>query len=164
MRNSKWLVIGLIASIAVNLALAGFVAGRISVPGPVPAGLDPSLSLYRVLHQLPDPRREAFRPTVRAHFHSMRGELRRMREAQRGINEALTQEPFEPEALGRALQDFRAALLDGQQDNHHVLIEVATSMTPEERLLLRDAMIRHRSRPPHGRPPSSFRDGGPAPR
>jgi uncharacterized membrane protein len=142
MRNSKWLIIGLVVSIAANLALAGFVAGQMSRPGPVPAMLDPSLSLFRVIHQLPEARGEAFRPTVRAHFRSLRGDLRRMREAQHGINEALTQEPFEPEALEQALTAFRAALLDGQRENHQVMVKVAESMTSEERQVLLEAMQR----------------------
>jgi len=152
MRNRRWLIIGLIVSLTVNLALAGFVIGRMSRPGPAPGVLDPSLSLFRVIRELPDERRDNFRPTMREHFRALRVDIRRMRAAQRGINEALAQEPFEPEALNGALQEFRAALLDGQQDNHQVLVEVAATMTPEERRMLLEAMKRPRpgySRGPH---------------
>ena len=158
MRNNKWVLAGLVVSVALNLALAGFVAGRMTGPGPVPATMDPSLSLFRVIHQLPEERRDAFRTTVREHFRGMHGDLRRMRQAQRGINEALEREPFDAEALDSALQRFRSALLEGQQDNHALLVRVAATMTPQERQALRDAMTRHR-RHRDDRGKSSYREG-----
>lgn len=144
MRNRKWLVIGLIASVAVNLALGGFLAGHASRGGPSAVTLDPSLGLFRVVRELPEDRRESFRPVVREHFQSIRRDLRRMRKAQGSINRALEQAPFEPEALDAALDGFRAALLEVQQENHALLVRVAESMTPEERQALREVMTRHR--------------------
>lgn len=146
MRNSKWLGIALLVSVAVNLALAGFLAGRMS-RGPTPVMLDPSLSLFRVVRELPEHRRERFRPILREHFDTIRGDLRRMRRAQRNINASLAQVPFEPQALATSLDTFRGALLDLQEDNHALLVRVAGSMTPEERLALRDVMTRHRIPP-----------------
>ena len=154
MRN-KWLIAALVISLAANLALAGFVAGRIGAPPPAPAGLDPTLGMFRVLHDLPEARREALRPEVRASFRGMRDELRRLRNAQRDINEALTAEPFDDEAMAAALARFRAALLDSQEHNHAALIRVAGRMTVEERRLLRDAMTR--GRPPREREGSGDR-------
>lgn len=139
MRNRSWLIIGLIVSLGANLALAGFVAGQMSRPDRS-ATLDPSFGLFRVLRELPDARRDEFRPTIREHFRVLRGDLRRMRAAQRGIDDALAREPFEPDALDRALADFRSALLDVQQANHEVLVEVAQSMSGPERARLVAAM------------------------
>ncbi len=157
MRNRSWLVIGLGISLAVNLALGGFVAGRLLHPGPIPAMMDPSLSLFRVIHQLPEPRRDAFRATLRRHFHTLRGDIRRLREAQHDINDALQRQPFEPQALDAALDRFRDALMAGQRDNQALLVKVATAMTPEERQALLQAMTR--ARPPHfhGRPAADDR-------
>lgn len=144
MYNRKWLIIVLVLSLAANLALGGFVIGRMSHGGPVPGVMDPSLSLFRMMRELPERRREAFRPTVREHFHDMRDELRRMRAAQRGINDALEQEPFDADALEQALTDFRAALVASQRDNHDLLVRVAAAMSHEERAILREAMVRRR--------------------
>jgi uncharacterized membrane protein len=144
MRNRNWLIIGLIVSVGANLALAGFVAGQMSRHDR-PASMDPSFGLFRVLRELPDARRDEFRPTMREHFRGLRGDLRRMGVAQRGIDEALAREPFAPEALAEALAAFRAALLDSQQSNHEVLVKVAASMTPAERELMVDAMKRPRA-------------------
>ncbi|MEQ8857113.1 MAG: periplasmic heavy metal sensor [Pseudomonadales bacterium] len=158
MGSSRWLLVVLIASLAVNLALAGFVVGRLSGPdGLAPASLDPSLGMFRVLRELPEARREALGPPLRDHFRGLRGELRRMREAQRQINDALAAEPFDADALTAALGGFRAALLDSQQANHALLVRMARAMTAEERALLIDAMTRGR---PHGRR-SDQREGSP---
>jgi len=147
MRN-RWLLLALAASLGLNLVLAGFVVGRLSGPGPVPATLDPSVGMFRILPRLPEPRREALKPRVREHFRALRDELRRMRSAQQGINEALTAEPFAAEELTAALARFRAALLASQEQNHDLLVGIADDMSPAERRLLRDAMTR-RHRPVH---------------
>lgn len=148
MRN-KWLIASLVASLAVNLALAGFVIGRLSMPGPVPAALDPSLGMFRVLRDLPESRRDELRPAMREHFRSLRGDLKRMRSAQRHINTALAAQPFDAAALNAALERFREALLESQVANHQALVRVAADMTPAERQLLRQSM----TRPPHHPPP-----------
>lgn len=142
MRNRSWLIIGLIVSLGLNLALGGFVVGQMTRPGPSPAMLDPSLALFRVVRELPDPRREALRPVMREHFHTLRGDIRRIRRAQREINEALSREPFDPAALDRALGEFRAALLDGQEDNHEALVRLAGRLTADERRQLQRMMTR----------------------
>ena len=152
--QSRWLIAALVVSLAVNLALAGFVAGRMTLPGPAPAALDPSLGMFRVLRELPEPRREALRPLMVEHFRSLRGDLHRMRAAQRRINQALATQPFDPDALSAALEGFRRALLDSQRDNHRALVRVAGDMTSEERALLRDALTR---------PPRHFEGRRPGP-
>lgn len=152
--RSKWLIVALVASIAVNLGLGGFLIGRMTMPWPVPATLDPSLGMFRVLRELPEPRREALRPLVHEHFRSLRGDLRRMRVAQQRINAALDTQPFDAEALADALTGFRQALMDSQQANHRVLVRIAGDMTPEERALLHEAMSR-----PHGHRPIRRDDG-----
>lgn len=154
--RGKWLVLALLLSVALNLLLAGFVIGRLSGPGPVPAALDPSVGMFRMLHRLPEPRREALEPRVREHFRALRDELRRMRAAQRSINESLAAEPFPAEDLAAALAQFRAALLASQEQNHALLVDVAADMNAAERRLLRDAMTRRR-------PPGQRDPGGPRP-
>lgn len=143
MPSRKWLIALLVVSLAVNLALGGFLAGQMSRPDR-PAMLDPSLSLFRVVRELPEPRREEFRPTLRAHFRELRGDIRQLRAAQRGIDAALTAEPFRPEALSDALAQFRTALLDSQQRNHRLLVDVAATMTAGERARLVEEMKRPR--------------------
>lgn len=142
MGNSKWWIAALVVSLIINVALAGFVAGRLSHPGGPPVTLDPALGLFRVLHELPSERQEALRPAVREHFRAMRGDIRRMRTAQGNINDALIEQPFEADDLEAALLRFRQALLASQEGSHEALVAIVGAMTPEERLLLRNAMAR----------------------
>ena len=159
MRSRKWLVFALIASVAVNLAMAGFVVGRLGAPWMAPMSLDPSMGLVRVVRELPEERREVLRAELREHFRTLHPRLREMRQAQRRINSALTREPFEPDELSAALAAFRATLLESQQHSQAALVQVVSQMTPEERLLLREAMSRHRRPPGHRDRP----DGPPQP-
>jgi len=142
--RGKWLMLALVVSAALNLLLAGFVFGRLSGPGPVPAALDPSVGMFRVLPRLPEPRREALEPRVRKHFRALRDELRAMRAAQGSINEALAAEPFSAPDLTAALARFRTALLASQEQNHALLVDIAGDMSAAERRLLREAMTRRR--------------------
>lgn len=153
MYNPKWLLGTLIVSVAVNLALIGFVAGKLTMPGPAPATLDPSIALFRVLRELPEGRQEELRPVIRKRFRGLRRDIRDMRAAQRRINEVLVSEPFDAQALDSALDAFRSALLASQRDNHAMLVRVADGMTAEERALLRDSMTRRGHARPRLRPP-----------
>jgi uncharacterized membrane protein len=142
MRSNNLLVIALIISLAANLALAGFVAGRMSSAGPAPAAMDPYLGSLRAMHQLPEDRQAAMRPLLREHFRSLRPNVREMRRAQRRVNEALAREPFDPAALDEALTDFRTVLLQSQEHSHQALIQLAATLDPQERVVLREVMTR----------------------
>jgi uncharacterized membrane protein len=142
MRSNNALVIALIVSLAANLALAGFVVGRMSAPGPAPAAMDPFLGSLRAMHRLPEERQAEIRPLLREHFRSLRPSVREMRRAQRHVNEALAREPFDPAALDDALTGFRGVLLQSQERSHEALIQLAATLRPEERIVLREVMTR----------------------
>jgi uncharacterized membrane protein len=144
MPSRKWLVSALALSLAVNLALGGFLAGRALAPGPVPVMLDPFLATFRTLRELPAERRDVLRPLLRQHVGELRPHLRRMRQAQRAVNQALGREPFDPDALDQALTEFRAALLATQTASHDILLRLSEALTPAERERLRRAMARPR--------------------
>lgn len=153
MWRRSWLTIALVVSLALNLALGGFLLGRLSHPA-APAVLEPGIGLFRVMRELPEPRREELRPVLRAHLRSLRPEIRAIREAQQRIDAALGRQPFAANDLAAALEDFRAALLASQVRSHGFLVQVAAAMTPEERVLLRRTLTRrphsHRSRADDG--------------
>lgn len=153
MRTGKWLTIALVTSVALNLALVGFLAGRLSLAPGLAVPPDPSLGAFRVLREFPESRREALRPLLREHLQAGRADLRRMRNAQERIQRALQAEPYDPTALDAALAEFRQALAASQQHGHEALSRLAAHMTPDERRQLLTAMA-HRPRE-HGpaRPP-----------
>jgi uncharacterized membrane protein len=117
-----------------------------------------------MLRDLPDARRDELRPLLRAEFRQARGEMRRMRVAQRDIRSALTAEPFSDAELAAALAAFRTALLASQEGSHAALVRLAQALTPEERLKLAAAMRegpRRHFGPREGRMPPPAPPGGP---
>jgi uncharacterized membrane protein len=148
MRNNKWLIGALVASVVLNLLLAGFVIGRLSGFGPPPAfGPDPTAGFVRLLGFLPEDRRSGITPTLRSHLGEMMPMLRSVRGDQHAVIAALTAEPFAPEALARALAELRTHLTAVQVASHESFVAMAGQLTAEERGALADAM----RRPPHNR-------------
>lgn len=163
MRSSKGLLVALGISLALNLALIGFVAGRASLTGMKHLAPDPSLGAFRLVRQLPDKRREALRPLMREHYRGIRPKLRQLHAAQTQIRDALGSETYQPAELERALGEFRAALLASQEHSHRALIRLASDMSADERQQLMEAMTwnpgRRQSPSRHPRPPGPPPEG-----
>ncbi|HAR32468.1 MAG TPA: hypothetical protein DCR65_13145, partial [Gammaproteobacteria bacterium] len=84
-RYGKWLVTALAVSLAINLMLVGFLAGRwLQTAGP-PAGHDPALLLWPAVKGLPAAEREALRPALRQSLRASRDQVRVIRQAQRAV-------------------------------------------------------------------------------
>ena len=152
MQTSKWLTIALALSVAINLALVGFLAGRAGLRPGMAMPPDPSLGAFRVLRQIPESRRDALRPLLREQLEAVRPDLRRLRGAQADIRSALDAEPYDAQALDAALAEFRQALAASQKHSHEALERLAAHMTREERRQLLAAMDHgprvHRPPPP----------------
>ena len=132
----KWLVAGLVASLLANIGLVGFLAGAASRPALLPHGyVDPAVGLSQLLRFLPAERREAVLEEVngRELRRGVRGSVRQMRRAQRALHEALAAEPFDAEALARALADFRDHYAASQNRSHRAFVAVAARLSAEER-------------------------------
>jgi len=141
MRN-KWLVGGLVASIVVNLLLIGFIVGRIAI-GPLPGmSPDPTVGYGRMLRFLPDDRRAVVMPTVREHLKDVMSNLRTLRTEQQAVLDALKADPYDKDKLASALAALRGTLTTMQESSHRSLVEVAATLTPDERKRLADAMRR----------------------
>jgi len=144
--SRKWMFAALAISVGINLALAGFMAGRMIEPRFGPPRLDPALAFFPVVRQLPEERRDVLRPIMSAEFGAARPNMRRMIAAQRAINDALTADPYSEKTLAAALADFRGALLASQEDSHAALVRLANALTQDERNMLAGAM-RHGPHP-----------------
>lgn len=142
MSRGNVLVLALILSLGANLALAGFIAGRMHAARPAPVAMDPYVNSLRALRDLPDERQAAIRPLLREHLRALRPNVREMRRAQGRIKESLAADPFDPEALTEALAGFRSALLESQERSHGALVELAATLSPDERLVLREVLTR----------------------
>ena len=146
MRTDKWLIGGLIASLAINLLLVGIVLGHMSGFGPPPGmGPDPTVGFFRVLGFLSEERRAAITPELRQKMDDVIPLLREVRHDQHDVFAALGAEPFDPNALAKTLADLRANLTNVQATSHQSFVAMAASLTPDERRALATAL----RRPPH---------------
>jgi len=160
MRNNRWLIGGLAVSLIFNLLLTGFVLGRLSGFGPPgPFGPDPTAGFVRLLGFLEPDRRAAIAPTLHAHMGEVMPMLRKMRTDQHAVMDALTAEPFTPNALANALAELRTNLTAVQVESHRSFVAMATLLTPQERAELAAAM--RRAPHMHGRPGMSDRHDRP---
>ena len=154
--KTRWLVVALALSLALNIAVLGFYIGTAGggMPRLSRTSFDPTVGIGRLLRFLPEERREAV--ADRDARRQVRASLRTLRVAQRAVDDALVQEPFDANALTTALERFREQFAASQMRSHAALVDICRKLTPEERTLLattvrskRDARPR-RDRPPPG--------------
>ena len=154
MRTNRWLIGGLAVSLMVNLLLVGIFIGRLSGFGPPPGmSPDPTAGFFRVLGFLSDERRAEIAPGLHHQMSDLIPMLHQMRGNQRHVFETLTADPFDPAALEQALAELRTNLSAAQVASHHSFVEMAKSLTRDEREELARAM-RHRPMMKHGQGPS----------
>ena len=149
--KSRWLAIALAVSLVLNLALVGFLVGAAGRPPPWRStGFDATAGFGKLVRFLPEERRAAVFGNGDDLRREIRQSLRTMRRAQHSIEEALAAEPFGPDRLALALEDFRAQFTMNQRRSHAGLVSIMEKLTPEER---RDfvASIQHMRDPRHHR-------------
>ena len=147
--KSRLLVIGLAVSLVLNLALIGFLVGAAGQPPPWrSSGFDATAGFSRLVRFLPEERRAAVNGDDLRR--EIRQSLRTMRRAQHSIEEALAAEPFDPDRLAAALEDFRAQFTTNQQRSHAGLVSIMERLTPDERRKFVES-IQHMRDPRHHR-------------
>jgi uncharacterized membrane protein len=149
MMKSKWIVVALVISIGLNLALAGFLAGRRSADAVIG---DPTQMFPRWVRTLPEERRDALRPQIREHIQTIRPLVRTMRAQHHQLVEAIAAEPFSIETLNSALADMRNQHSAVQTSSHTAFVAFVASLTASERTVLA-ADIRNKRHGRPGRPP-----------
>ncbi len=152
MIERKWLVTIVVISIALNLLLVGFYIGQQPLPGRTNVSIDPTMGLPRVLQGLPEDRRRALLQDVDVSRREIASRYRALQKVQLDIERIMETEPFEPDELAQALENFRRRFDENQQDGHRILIQLLEKMNPDERSAVRNALRRPRTRPDQGRP------------
>lgn len=137
MTKARWLLIALVVSLALNLALVGFLAGRAAGPPPffrAAIGVDPTVGLGRMLRFLPDERRREV--LGREAPRRIRESLAAVRETQRALDRQLREEDFDAAEVAATLQAFRERFAESQARSHAALVAAAGRLTPAERAQL----------------------------
>jgi uncharacterized membrane protein len=133
---AKRLSIALALSIALNLLLAGILAGRALFREPPPERVFPAMRGER------DGKRAPLRGLFREHGDELREKRRAMGEARRRARAALEAEPFDRAALDRALEGVRKETVASQEIMHRAIGDAAEKGSPGERKQLGHALDR----------------------
>ena len=152
MIERKWLVTIVVISVALNLLLVGFYIGQQPLPGRTNVSIDPTMGLPRVLQGLPEDRRRALLQDVDVSRREIASRHRALQKVQLDIERIMETEPFEPDELAQALENFRRRFDENQEDNHRLLVQLFEQINPEERRAVRIALSQLRARPNQGRP------------
>ena len=155
--RSKWLIGLFVLSVAVNLALIGFVVGRHSGAA---AFVDPAREYPRWVRSLPEPRRDTLRPAITRHIRSMRGDIRALSGLNREVRQAIEADPFDASRMAAALKAVHMHNSDMQHKSHQSLVSFVSQLTSAERAAFAASLQRPVRRPgPAGR----HRPGRPPP-
>ena len=147
--RSKWLIGLFVLSVAVNLALIGFLVGRHSGAA---AFVDPAREYPRWVRTLPDSRRDTLRPAIIQHIRSMRGNIRTLSGLNREVHKAIAADPFDASRLAAALQAVNRHNNDMQHKSHQSLASFVGQLTSAERAAFAASLQRAERRSgPHGR-------------
>lgn len=156
--SRKSLLIVLFISLALNLFLAGAVAGGLVVGQKVrgerpPMGQRPVQPLWRAGDSLPPDRAEAYRNALRQQSPDVREAMRSARSARMEAWRSIGQEPFDPAATKRRLADIRAQEANARGRIEDNMIAFAAGLSPADRAVLaRGLTERPRGGPPQDRP------------
>lgn len=135
---TKKLVWVLAISLGLNLFLLGFGVARMF--GPRHMAMAPEHEPGRMG---PGKALRFFGPHAPA-LRAQRGEVLQARTA---VAQALTREPFDRDALAKALSDLRAVTAEGQLKLHEVLLETAEKLPQDEREKLAHSHLLHEVAP-----------------
>lgn len=154
-RAPRWMKVALVVSVALNLAVAGAVAGA-ALFGPdhlhgltvreVGFGpFDRALSLKD---------REALRQEFQTRMGGRWSEMKAMRQDLQNLLSALRAEPFQPDTLWALAAQQEQRLTERLKLGQKLLIERVIAMAPEERLRFADRLEAEMSHGPRmGEPP-----------
>ncbi len=148
--RSKWALGVLIGSLALNLALAGFIVGKQSNPR---VEYDPTRAFPRWSRTLSEERRHAIRPILREHRLSFKPRARTLRDQHQALRDAISAEPYDSEVLRTVLNQMREEFQQSRALSHESFIAFVNELTPEERVLLARDMARNNHPRHHRRPP-----------
>jgi uncharacterized membrane protein len=151
-RRSRWLLVGLVASVALNLFLAGLFGAWLVRPTIFRAPSAPSFELglpadrlaERLARRMPASDKPILRDAFKKHEQEIGVRLEDWRAAQQMSRRSLRADPFDPGAFGAAFMRAQEARLGYQTAIHEAVREAAAAMSREGRIKL--------TQPPPGRP------------
>jgi uncharacterized membrane protein len=147
----------IIASLALNLFLAGLIASAL-VLGEGGRGTDDRgrrgpRAFWAASEQLPAAKGEALRAMLRTHAEQSRPQVRQLRAAREAAADAMARQPYDPAAVSAALEQARNQELALRRSFDQAVIAHAAQLDPADRVVLAEALRRRRGDDRRGRRP-----------
>jgi len=162
--TTKWLGIGLVASLALNLFVMGAWIGKFARHGDRVE--TERVTLGAMTDSLSPQGRKLLRQSMRTNRKEAIPIFKQLNDARGRANEALDAEPYNPDAYAAALRDIRTYSEAGQTLLHATLVDVVGKLSPADRhrLAQESKKLLEATRKPHGRnkefvPPPLFPRG-----
>lgn len=140
----SWVALALAASVALNLFLAGVVAGRFG--GQAAQGVQAQRNLEAALAPLPEAKRDAVRRELRRVMPEVRRDQQAMQQARAAIAEELSRPQLDAAALDRHFREVQTRTTSMQHALQQAFKRAAADLTPEERRALIEASKRRAPR------------------
>ena len=157
MSKSKFILIALIASVALNLVFVGGISYRASgFQGPSLRPFPPNISW--AVRDLSEQRQAELEPILQESNEAIRPFRSEMFQAMRRVIEIMRAEEFDAEELRQAFQELRGANNRYQELSHEQSIALLSELTEEERRTAQEFMQR---RGPRGERDGRRGRGGP---
>lgn len=161
MTKNKALLLGLLASIAINLFFVGGIAYRVANFQGERSGRPLPPNVGWVVRDLEESRRSELEPQLRASFEEIDPIRREMINAQRQVNDLMSAQPFDANSLNAAFTALREASIRYQALSHEQTSEMLGLLSEEERQAALEFV--QRRGPRDGRDSFRGRDSGPGP-
>ena len=145
----SWLKWALVASVALNLAFAGLVAGAL-IKGPPPAPW-PGIALFQYARALPDPYRDDLRDSLRERRQEWKDAREALRDQRRALATALTAEPYAPETVADLLHREVTLTSELSGRGADLLLAQIERMSPQDRAGYAAALLEDRGPTRSGR-------------
>ena len=144
LKAKRWAVLALI-SLAFNLFLGGLALGKLIRPEHPPRDMGP-IAIFRASRDL-DPGSQKIIDRIRKEHHDEIGNgMRGAAEAREAALDALCAEQFDEAKAREAFDVFRERSQRTHGQMHESLIAIAKAMSPEQRVRLREVMLRDRKK------------------
>ncbi|GJM13534.1 MAG: hypothetical protein DHS20C12_19370 [Pseudohongiella sp.] len=158
MTKNKLLLLGLLISISINLFFVGGIAYRVTNLSDEQSGRPLPPNVGWIVRDLEENRRSELEPQLRASFEAIAPIRREMMSAQRNVNELMSAQPFDANALTAAFTTLREANIRYQLLSHQQTSEILALLSEEERQAAMEFV--QRRGPRDGRDGFRGRDGG----
>lgn len=163
--KSRWLIIGLVVSVGLNLFFAGLIVGGVGAARRVaefrPVEAQARVPLWRAGDGLPPEKRRAFRRMIREAVFETQDDIRGSRALRREALGMLTGETYDAEAAVRAMSEARQGEQTARSAVESAILRFAGGLTPPERRILAEGLTR--SMAGQIREPGPRRAGRPGP-